>query len=276
MRSAVTRRLARLLKVHPLPIVTRLAAMRLPLPVRFKEQFDATARPQYLCGLLKGADQARREGVREICAVEFGVAGGNGLLALESCARLVARETGVRIRVYGFDTGSGLPELCGDHRDHPDDWVPADYPMDPDRLRRRLAPETRLILGDVRETVPRFVSNEQPCPVGFAAFDLDLYSSTRDALALFGSPTRRMLLHTPCCFDDVSFFSCHARAGELLAIDEFNRGNGAVFIDRWRGIAHDRAFPLATWLEKMHVAHDLAAISGARAARPPLAHLALE
>ena len=41
--------------------------------------------------------------------LEFGVAGGAGLLSLERIAELVEGLTGVEIEVHGFDTGTGLP-----------------------------------------------------------------------------------------------------------------------------------------------------------------------
>ena len=72
-----------------------------------------------------------KEGIPAISAIEFGVAGGSGLLALEREAAAVEAELGVAIKVYGFDNGpAGLPEFIGDHRDHPDKWRPGDFPLD--------------------------------------------------------------------------------------------------------------------------------------------------
>jgi hypothetical protein len=62
-------------------------------------------------------------------------------------------------------------------------------------------------------------------------------------------------------FDDTEHSISHRFAGELLAIDEFNRDNDHVKIDRWRGLASDRPFPEASFLQKMYMAHDLKAIS---------------
>jgi hypothetical protein len=67
------------------------------------------------------------EGIRAIAAAEFAVTDGRGLVILQTEAEAVERETGVKIRVYGFDTGArGLPELIGDHRDHPERWQAKD------------------------------------------------------------------------------------------------------------------------------------------------------
>ncbi len=112
--------------------------MPLPTSVRTKALWEIGERPHCLLGVLSAADQATREGVEEIAVAEFGVAGGNGLVALHYWAGAVERETGVRISAFGFDTGAGLPETCGDYRAHPDKWAARDYPMDVDALRRRL------------------------------------------------------------------------------------------------------------------------------------------
>ena len=262
----------RLAKEPPLRALIRLALMALPTTVRTKARWEIGPRPQYLLGVLSAADQAARQGVREIAAIEFGVAGGNGLIALEHWAREVSRATGIRIAVYGFDTGAGLPETSGDYRDHPDKWAANDYAMDVDALRRRLDASTTLVIGDTRETVPRF-AEQLSCPIGFASVDVDLYSSTTAVLELFRGPNRHMLCRSFLYFDDVadpqaSFL--HRFAGELLAIDEFNASTDDVKIDLWRGLRGGRIFPEAEWIEKMYIAHDLAAISGARPDRPPL------
>ncbi|OGW92389.1 MAG: hypothetical protein A3K11_04790, partial [Nitrospirae bacterium RIFCSPLOWO2_12_FULL_63_8] len=196
--------------------------------------------------------------------IEFGVAGGTGLRILEVEAARISRETGVAIDVVGFDSGAGLPETTGDYRDHPDIWRPGDYPMDLPRLQTLLAPSTQLILGPVRETVPRWVETQQAAPVGFVAFDLDLYSSTRDALQIFTCPGASLLRQIPCYFDDLEYFYGYHGAGEFLAISEFNTVHaGRLEIDPWQGVRDRQVFPAEPYLRKMYVAHDLAAISAA-------------
>ena len=99
------------------------------------------------------------------------------------------RSSASQIRVYGFDNGpAGLPAFIGDHRDHPDKWQPGDFPMDEALLRSRLGRRTTLVLGNVAETVPRFFDDPDVPPVGFIAFDLDLYSSTTHALRILSLP----------------------------------------------------------------------------------------
>src|SRR5215813_7336758 len=99
-----------LAKEAPFRVLARAIIRRLPCSMRLKAQFDAVDRPQYLVGLLAAVDQAKSEGIRSFCAIEFGVAAGYGLLELQSYAEQIQREENIRIDVFGFDTGQGLPE----------------------------------------------------------------------------------------------------------------------------------------------------------------------
>lgn len=212
---------------------------------------------------MAAAEQAVRQKLPAISVAEFGVAGGSGLVALQEAAAAVERETGVAITVYGFDTGKGLPTLLTeDHRDHPDIWQAGDFPMDEPKLRSMLSSRTKLVLGNVTETAANFFQTHEPHPLGFISVDVDLYSSTVPVLNLVGNAAGRMLHHMPMYFDDVDMVFTHARAGELLAISEFNQKySQSVFIDQWRGLKAFRPFPEAPYLERMYLAHDLTAIS---------------
>ena len=255
----------------PIRLFVRALLKGLPAPASTRALWDISERPAYLVGVLHAARRAQRAGVGEIAVIEFGVAGGNGLLVLEREAAAVEKELGVSIKVYGFDNGpAGLPDFIGDHRDHPDKWKPGDFPMDEPLLRSKLGRRTSLVLGNVAETVPRFVDDPNVPPIGFVAFDLDLYSSTTHALRILSLPGRRTLDHVAVYFDDTEHSISHQFAGELLAIDEFNRTNAHVKLDRWRGLENDRPFPEASYLKKMYMAHDLQAISARVLDRGPL------
>ena len=270
------RYLRKILKEPPLRLLVKALYGLLRVSASTRALWDISARPNYLCGVLLAAQQAREQGVAEISVVEFGVAGGNGLVCLQEEAAAVERETGILIRVFGFDRGpGGLPEFIGDHRDHPDAWHPGDYPMDEARLRARLTSRTTLILGNVRETVPTFVREGLAPPVGFVSVDVDLYSSTMQALQLFSLPGRKLLRRTFIYFDDVEMIICHQFAGELLAIDDFNKANNSIKIDRLRGFNIERPFPEKNYLKMMYVAHDLDAISKCRSSsdhQPLMSH----
>jgi hypothetical protein len=247
--------LKRLLMEPPFRLLGKFAARRLPCCFETKVLWEAFTRPHYAAGVFFAATEAKRRQFSEISVVEFGVASGAGLRILERHAEAAAQEFGVAINVFGFDLGTGLA-AARDFRDHPDIYRKGDYPMDVDRLRAQLKPGTNLILGDVAETVPRFVQ-DQRFPVGFVSIDLDLYSSTLDALCLFTLPGRRMLPHTPIYFDDTLAAFSHHFAGELLAIEDFNDENHGVKIDTWRSLKTLTAFPESSWLDAMYMAHDL-------------------
>lgn len=268
MKAAIRETLDRLAMEPPFRIVARALLKRLPVSIETRDRWELSDRPAYLMGVHAAARQAEKQGVQAISVLEFGVAGGEGLVALEREAESIERATGVEIRVYGFDMGgAGLPEFIGDFRDHPDAWQPGDFPMDEQALRARLSSRTTLILGSVGETVPRFFADHDAPPIGFASIDLDLYSSSRDALRIFSLPDTRMLWHVALYFDDIHFFFNHRFAGEFLAIEEFNRDNDTVKIDRWHGVRSGRPFPERAFLDQMFVAHDLEAVSGAQLER---------
>ena len=132
-------------------------------------------RPQYLWPTLQSASSAKALGVPRISVVEFGVAGGNGLLALEEAAAAAESLLGIGVAVAGFDTGKGLPPPV-DHRDVPFVLRPGYFEMDERALRDRLS-RAELVLGPVAETLGPWLE-AGPAPVGFAAFDLDYWSST--------------------------------------------------------------------------------------------------
>jgi len=268
-------KLGKFIREPPIRLFFKALYGVLPVSIETRALWDISPRPypHYLNGVLLAAQQALRQEVAEISVIEFGVAGGNGLVAMQEEAAAVEKETGIRVEVFGFDNGPiGLPRFIGDQRDHPDAWEPGDYPMDEAKLRSRLTPRTTLILGNIRDTVPAFVNEGRAPPIGFISMDVDLYSSTISALDILSLPSAKMLHRAFLYFDDIELTFCHRFAGELLAIDEFNQANEKIKIDRLRGFATDRPFPEKQYLKMMYVAHDLQAISGCakRAAQGPL------
>ena len=147
-------------------------------------------RAHFAWGLLSAAHLAQRLEIRRISVIEFGVAGGNGLVALEQVAKDIEPLYRIGIDVYGFDTGVGLPKPA-DYRDLPNLYRESGFRMDEVKLRARLT-GARLILGDVNETIGPFLAS-RPAPVGFVSVDVDLYSSTMSALKLFDGETVALL-----------------------------------------------------------------------------------
>jgi acetyl-CoA acetyltransferase len=118
----------RILKEPPFRLLIKQLVKTLPVSIDIKAAWDANPRPPYAVGVLRAAWQATKDGVPEISVIEFGVAEGSGLLALQEIAAAVEKQSNVRILVYGFDTGSGLPETMGDFREHPAGWKAGAYP----------------------------------------------------------------------------------------------------------------------------------------------------
>ena len=179
--------------------------------------------PHYAFGVYWSAVLAARLNIPRITAIEFGVAGGRGLIALEQASAQIEKEVGVGIDVVGFDSGEGMPAPA-DYRDLPHIWGHGFYKMEPDKLRARLT-RAKLVLGDVRETTQAWLQKEQQAPIGFISFDLDYYSSTKIAFQVLQGPETSHLPRAICYFDDVASteLGCmNEFVGELLAIKEFN------------------------------------------------------
>jgi hypothetical protein len=233
-------------------------------------------RAAYAWSVLQAARSAEGLGMERISALEFGVAGGNGLLALEVAAEHAEALTGVGIDVFGFDTGGGLPPPT-DHRDVPFLLKEGDYPMDEKLLRPRLR-RAQLVLGLVSDTVPQFLEQEHP-PVGFVSNDLDFYSSTMESFAVLDAEPERVLPRVFSYFDDVTLYPWTDFNGERAAIEEFNatrehRKISHVYGLRWWLPGTDMK---ALWPEKIFVAelfdHPL---YGAPEGVPGLQQLALQ
>ena len=195
-------------------------------------------KPVYAYCVNKAAELASKLNIDQISVIEFGVAGGNGLVALENYADIVSRNTGIKINVYGFDTGGGLFAPL-DYRDMPYFFAEGNYSMDVEALKNRLT-NAKLILGDAAITFKEFLLNIQ-APIGAISFDMDYYSATASVLQLIGdsSNTNLFLPRVSLYFDDVVGKveqDYNEFTGELLAIKEFNECNKNI------KIAEDRYF----------------------------------
>lgn len=226
------------------------------LSYRTKLNYSAIDRPHYGHCLLQAALLAKKLGHSRFSAIEFGVAGGNGLVALESHAEHVRRETGVEVAIYGFDTGRGMPAPC-DYRDLPYLWQAGYFQMDPDKLKDRLT-RAKLVLGPVEETIMEFCRNEAPPPIGFIAFDLDYYSSTTAAFKVFEQEHTYLLPRVVCYVDDMVGdvdWAYNEFTGELLAIKEFNDAHDDMKLAPVQGLRFfGQRFP-QLWHEQIFVAH---------------------
>ncbi len=191
-------------------------------------KLGAIDRPNYGYIVYQAADLARRLGLARISVLEFGVAGGRGLLNLEYHAARVGAITGVTIDVYGFDTGEGLPPPI-DYRDLPYIWQANHFRMDQAALKAKLT-RAKLVLGLAADTVKTFCAEFNPAPIGAISFDLDYYSSTVDAFKIFDvAPEYRLPRIFTYLDDNYSSDLGHVGpgVGVPLAVNEFNAADAS-------------------------------------------------
>lgn len=187
-------------------------------------QIGAVERPHYGYCVYQAATLAKKLGYTRISVLEFGVAGGKGLVNLEYHAQQVESLLSIGIDVYGFDTGEGLPKPS-DYRDLPYHWKEGFFKMDIQRLRAKLK-RAKLVIGDIARTSKSFLEEYNPAPIAAVIHDFDFYSSTALALQMFDEDEKYFLPRVYCYFDDTvgsetELYSDYT--GERLAINEFNQ-----------------------------------------------------
>lgn len=238
-------------------------------------------RPNYAVGLFVACSVARFFGIKEFWALEFGVAEGHGLRLLRDHASMLSRHFGLAIHVAGLDLGSGLPRPHG-ARDHPEIWTEGDFSM---ANREQLTSEfgENLILGPIAETAPMLVGRvTSDRPVGFMAIDVDFYTSTRDTLNTVGHFDADLLLPVVSIyFDDIyggarrigGLLRC-PKAGQLLAIDEFNVATESRCIAPTYPLLERYPVSRFNWVSRMYSLHVLDSArrqSGSRSASASMA-----
>lgn len=219
-------------------------------------RYDAMARPWYGYCVWNAANLAKALGLDAISVIEFGVAGGRGLLNMEEHVKEIERSTGVSISIYGFDSGEGLPEPT-DFRDLPYRFKAGSFVMDRAKLEASLE-RAKLVIGNVKATVKTFVEAFDPPPIGAVMFDLDFYSSTREAFGVFGYDDHgRYLPRVFCYFDDITdegITAYNENTGALRAIRDFNDQREDCKIAKINSLWETRRIP-SGWNEKIYVAH---------------------
>jgi hypothetical protein len=243
-------------QVMRLPFAKGLWAKLQVGSVRARVDYGIFPYSHYAFGLYWGAVQASLLGLSAMTAIEFGVAGGRGLIAMERASAEIGTALGVDIDVVGFDSGTGLPQAI-DYRDLPHIWSPGFYAMDVHKLQSRLT-NASLILGDVRESVPQWLDRSNHAPIGFIAFDLDYYTSTKAAMKVFAGDESNHLPRVYCYFDDVAAneLGCmNPYVGELLAINEFNAENEHKTICKIEQLRLARNY-WEKWQDRMYAFHN--------------------
>ncbi|MFK7781946.1 hypothetical protein [Psychroserpens sp.] len=224
---------------------------------RKKVAYDLIIRPQHAFGLLNAADQAKERGFNEVIVIEFGVANGAGLMNLIAIAEKVTKTTGIKIHIYGFDTGEGMPEPI-DYRDHPEYYNTGDFPMNKELLEEKIKGKATIIYGPIKEKISEFISNiSEKAPIGFVSIDVDYYSSTKDVLELFKASANNFLPLTYVYLDDIFMLHHNEKCGELLAISEFNNEQAFRQLSYHRFFENQRIFKNANWVKQLYYFHVL-------------------
>ena len=183
-------------------------------------------RQHYALSLMYGVAQAMCLGIDRISALEFGVWKGGGQIDLHKAATFLEEKTGVKTDIYGFDTfGKGLGKPQG-HVDHPEIWSEAQFELpNPTKVKNSMPEGVELVIGDVSETVAEFKTRDI-APIGFAAIDVDYYTSTPPCLEVFQGDAEKYVPVVPMHVNDIEVnLVFNSWCGEALAISEFNAAN---------------------------------------------------
>jgi len=193
----------------------------------FKSEFlvktNCTKRPNYAYCAYHAAVLAKRLGHKSMSIIEFGVAGGNGIIFLEKFVKKIEKDLNFKIEIYGFDLGEGLTEPIN-YKDIMYWFKKGFYKMKKKKLLNKLT-KTKLIIGDVKLTLKNFSKNYNPAPIGAIFHDLDYYYSTINSFKIFNFEDKYLLPRVFNYFDDIvgsELEMYNDYSGELLAINEYN------------------------------------------------------
>lgn len=219
------------------------------LSLKFK-----TFRPHYETILLESTNEAKKIGYKEISVLELGVAGGNGIISLEKYKKKIEKLTGIKINIFGFDYGKGLP-ASNNKFDLPFFWSGGDYKVDKEKLNKKI--NSKIFYGDIDKTFQSFLETN-PATISAIFFDLDYYTSTKNFLKQIPKNKDFFSPRVYCYFDDVFSVNHYINEhnGELLAIKEFNNENNEIKIGRSLAEISDFKFPLGN--NKLFILHNFA------------------
>lgn len=197
-------------------------------------KYLAAPRPWYEYCIRQAARQGRSLGYPKISILEFGVFNGGGLRCIESLCDVIGPDVGIEFEAYGFDLATGLPR-SEDYRDLPYIWSEGYYAMNREEVESSLE-FSKLVIGNVADTVETFFASHNPAPIGCVIFDLDFYTSTKNALKIFDDEEGHYLPRIHCFFDDLGTIE---QVGGRLAISEFNHEHDTIQLGSNLNIAHN-------------------------------------
>jgi len=200
-------------------------------------------KPHYETILLESCKEAKKLGINNVSVLELGVAGGNGIIALEKYKKSIESYLKIKIDIYGFDTGEGMPR-SNLKEDLIFVWKQGQYKIDKDLIGKKT--NSKIFYGDVKNTINDFIKLN-PNKICSIFFDLDYYSSTKAFLDQINNLKKYLLPRVLCYFDDLHVPEKYISDvnGELLAINEFNSSNTNCKLGASIDHVMDFKFPLA-------------------------------
>ena len=233
----------------------RIVGYEKPLRVAFLKYLQVkykTFKPHYETILLESCKEAKKLGINNVSVLELGVAGGNGIIALEKYKKSIEKYLKIKIDIYGFDTGEGMPET-----NLKEDLVfvfkPGQFKIDKNLIAKKI--KSKIFYGDIKNTVSEFIKLK-PSKISCIFFDLDYYSSTKAFLDQINNLNEYLLPRVLCYFDDLHVPEKYISSinGVPLAINEFNSTNTNYKLGASVDHILDFKFPLAKSL--VYILHD--------------------
>jgi hypothetical protein len=129
--------------------------------------------------------------------------------------------------------------------------------MDVAALQAKLPPNARLVLGDITETVPKFIAEGLHAPLGYVALDVDYYWSAVDALQILCGPPEQYLPFVNIYLDDSQDPHHNPACGEMLACAELSEREAYRKIFPYTALREKRLFKNASWISKIWALHVL-------------------
>ena len=199
-------------------------------------------RPHYETIVLESVLQAKKIEYKKVSILEVGVAGGNGIIALENYKKKIEKITNVKIDIYGFDSGEGLPD-SNNKFDLPFWFSTGDFKIDKQKLNEKI--KSKIFFGDIKDTFKEFIKTN-PAIISAIFVDLDYYTSTKNFLNQLPEFKNFLSPRVYCYFDDVFNYNHYSNEhnSELLAIKEFNNENDDIKIGKSVEHSTDFKFPL--------------------------------
>ena len=160
-------------------------------------------RQQYAFPILYAADAAKQCGYKAVTIIEFGVAGGAGLLNMcrIADARAQPQASSLVFSVSIPEKACRRPSTIAIFQKS---FQAGDFPMDVERLKRALPDFAELVIGDIVDTVPEFLDSlSGETPIAFVAVDVDYYSSAKKALRVLTGRPESYLPIVPVYLDDI-------------------------------------------------------------------------